>query len=309
MVSFKVRLDWLSVTGKLNPREGDVYESGLLSRARLAENILRDITGKEPQIETVSAARYYEVSFVDRHSKLRVNLGSDLLQQGWQVVASGAACPEFNANEVLPGFLEIWRGKVTRCDIAIDLIGLGFSPAMLADEYREEHGEDGRRNWSFIKGKTGDTCYIGSRSSDRMLRYYDKGAEQNIPVDWIRCEMEYKGAYAQHALETFLHDYRSSVAAAADFISLPHSGLDVALRKIAMGKTSEVPYTPRVVGDRVKWFHSQVVQSYMKVCDENLDDAREIWEKFHEIYMAASIYKMLEEQSCKIRNIPVHSDL
>jgi len=56
------------------------------------------------------------------------------------------------------------------------------------------------RTTSFPKG--GDTVYIGSRVSERMLRGYNKAVEQNI-VDgssWLRLELEIKKLRARATL-------------------------------------------------------------------------------------------------------------
>lgn len=46
------------------------------------------------------------------------------------------------------------------------------------------------------KGKIGTTLYIGSRSSEKFFRIYNKAAEQGIERDWVRIELEAKGDYA-----------------------------------------------------------------------------------------------------------------
>ena len=45
-------------------------------------------------------------------------------------------------------------------------------------------------------GRVGKTIYIGSRSSEKMIRIYDKAAEQNQEGVWIRYEIETKGDFA-----------------------------------------------------------------------------------------------------------------
>lgn len=45
--------------------------------------------------------------------------------------------------------------------------------------------------------RKGWTVYIGSRSSEACMRFYDKAAEQGREnVHWVRCELEAKGAFA-----------------------------------------------------------------------------------------------------------------
>lgn len=45
----------------------------------------------------------------------------------------------------------------------------------------------------------GDTCYIGSRQSEKMLRVYDKGLQLELPDKWVRMENELKDRAALNA--------------------------------------------------------------------------------------------------------------
>lgn len=301
-MSYKVRVDWLTATGKVGADEKEIYEGGILQSAKLAHALVCGFGVQNPSLQTVSPQRHYKYAFVDRQSKLRVNIGENLLQQGWKVEASGYSCQELDVNAFLPAFVEVWSARITRFDVAVDLIDTGLVVSEFAEDCAEEWGYDGGRLWHFRKGKTGNTCYIGAPASERHMRFYDKGGEQGIPIDWMRCEMEYKGGFAQHAYETYFHNYKASVAQTIDFISLPNSGLCKILDKIAMGEVSEKLVKPRVVGDRAKWFNTQVYAAYVKLCEENPQAALEIWEKFHQTYIAHEVYRMYSEGIDKIRN-------
>lgn len=45
---------------------------------------------------------------------------------------------------------------------------------------------------------TGHTIYVGSSSSDRMVRIYDKGAESETGADWLRFETQLRREAANH---------------------------------------------------------------------------------------------------------------
>lgn len=62
--------------------------------------------------------------------------------------------------------------------------------------------EDDSTDWQ----KSGATYYVGSRTSERLVRFYDKSAEQGVSVagytkPWVRCEVEFKKHAAQRAAE------------------------------------------------------------------------------------------------------------
>jgi len=308
-VRVKMSLDWLSITGKVNKLEGDDSSDYLLARVNLCRRILSGLGYKSPTLQTLPSAKYYATSFVDKQTGVRVNLGENLSTQGWQVVLSGKALNSFDAHEHLLNFLSVWKGKVTRTDFAIDLIDSGLSVMKFADEYREEHGDDGAKSFSFIKSRSGETAYVGSRTSERMLRFYDKGGEQGVPVDWLRVELECKGSYAQRMAETYVHDFLACVADTASYLQTKESGLGLLLSAISAGMVAERVCKPRAVTDRVKWLNGQVLQSYFKLCEDDLDAARDVWEKFHQTYMAYAVYAAFNEANSKIQKSLVQSDL
>lgn len=108
------------------------------------------------------------------------------------------------------------HGHVTRFDLAIDDIGTAFfSLPELSSILSSGNYVSKFRKWKeLIKYQDGNkycgyTIYLGSRSSDVMLRVYDKQLEQNekllacgerpIEQTWVRWELELKGERAKAA--------------------------------------------------------------------------------------------------------------
>lgn len=58
------------------------------------------------------------------------------------------------------------------------------------------------------KAKTGKTLYLGSSSSKRRVRIYDKALEQGLPesVKWVRYELQARKEYAQKIAELMLQN-------------------------------------------------------------------------------------------------------
>jgi len=106
---------------------------------------------------------------------------------------------------VIKGLLSVPGGKATRIDFAWDIEGFDADPDDIFDAWEQgrmkthakkvsrfcETGRDGE-----VKGKT---VYVGSRTSEQMLRAYDKALEQGTEGDWLRVEMELKGGKAHSA--------------------------------------------------------------------------------------------------------------
>lgn len=101
-----------------------------------------------------------------------------------------------------------WRGwlkylhdlgvKFTRCDFAFD----DHAGLVTLERVREclDRGGDVRVSrmtravgGAFIGRGDDWTVYLGGRSSQRLVRIYNKAAEQGLPVSWVRVEIEVKG--------------------------------------------------------------------------------------------------------------------
>jgi hypothetical protein len=108
--------------------------------------------------------------------------------------------------------------RPSRMDYALDLYD---APVTISDIY--DQLKDGRiscpsKNVTLIQSGNGlyegKTIYVGSRQSERYLRIYDKGVEQNSAVSgqWIRIELEVKGKRVHDGFEAIK---RSSVEGAS----------------------------------------------------------------------------------------------
>lgn len=114
---------------------------------------------------------------------------------GVHVSWSGSALQTVNPRAVLRQALAM-GATVTRIDIAIDWNDPLYLSTM------KDHLDDGRaitraRDWNLIQGRKGSTLYVGSRTSEKFLRIYDKAAEQGVEGDWFRIELECKGDFAR----------------------------------------------------------------------------------------------------------------
>lgn len=90
--------------------------------------------------------------------------------------------------------ISMMKGKVTRLDFFVDYLGkLDF------EAFYNLHDNSKKPMPSIVMSPSGVTVYVGKRSSDRMLRVYDKKAEVlakrrvNIGFDVTRLELEVKG--------------------------------------------------------------------------------------------------------------------
>lgn len=103
------------------------------------------------------------------------------------------------------GLLDVWTlikhvvdndYSVSRIDLAIDVPERWSAKTMLK-KLRKGEVLTAAKRWHHITGPSGWTVYVGSRTSERFLRVYDKGAQMRTDDAWTRVELECKGDYAR----------------------------------------------------------------------------------------------------------------
>lgn len=88
-----------------------------------------------------------------------------------------------------------YGAKFTRIDIAIDSETVHMDQIVASNLAGQVVSRSRPENWDYrLNGKGGQTLYLGSRNSDRFVRFYDKAKEQDLQGDqvWTRCEVEFK---------------------------------------------------------------------------------------------------------------------
>lgn len=141
-------------------------------------------------------------------------------KMGVHVTISGQGCRALFSRvspDVLLSELLSWDESVqiTRLDLALDNIGdIYFYPRELKEYYDDGLVKSRWKNWELVQsGKngqkelTGDTFYLGSRTSEMFCRVYDKTLERiankdtEVPEHWVRWELVCKHDRAQAAAE------------------------------------------------------------------------------------------------------------
>jgi len=124
-------------------------------------------------------------------------------RMGMHVVLSGSALRALTAKGFPPDFVlrELKRlsCRCSRIDLAIDLYQSSLKMVNFYESERLPYKGKGRTPQITPVGTDmqGFTIYVGSRSSDKFLRIYDKAKEQkDFTSDYKRIELECKGAVA-----------------------------------------------------------------------------------------------------------------
>jgi len=93
------------------------------------------------------------------------------------------------------------RATTSRVDIAFDLFDYGIDVLKMYDDWKrgrlEVRARTARPVTEGVMTDAGvveaSSVYFGSRTSETMLRVYEKGKETGTGIDWVRVELELKG--------------------------------------------------------------------------------------------------------------------
>lgn len=92
--------------------------------------------------------------------------------------------------------------RIARMDVALDFVGYGLQVSDFEQKFLMGEAKTRLKTASTTKSLThdGHTFYIGStKARKKLVRIYDKAAEQGIDGDWIRLEVQIMGKPATTA--------------------------------------------------------------------------------------------------------------
>lgn len=134
------------------------------------------------------------------------------VEMGLHVIYSGQALYQLGVRGIMPeGILENgnrFTGRCTRCDIALDIFDGTATVDTFQSALLKRLAVTTSKTWrTMASSQGGNTLYVGSRASERMVRVYDKKAERAAAFvevgsdSWIRVEAELKGQQAENFMK------------------------------------------------------------------------------------------------------------
>lgn len=159
--------------------------------------------------------------------------------------------------------------KFTRVDIAINTAIPDASAAQLKDAFERGAAVTRAKGFTMIEGggsKQGQTFYLGSRTSEQMLRFYDKAAQKgHHGMTWWRAELELKGRHAQHFVEEAAYHalpalIQRTIKGFCDFPDLPFWG-----EMMGDAEAGKQLRLPRTETNTEKWLKTQVLPALQKL--------------------------------------------
>jgi hypothetical protein len=139
---------------------------------------------------------FYTCRVFDDESKIRLSWGN--VNAHVYVEFGGQSCDYVRATTGWYDLLEKVRTRTSRIDFAVD-IECDIKP----HDFIVNNDREAFKTTGFIKSENGETVYVGSRKSERMVRVY----RYFIPhprSHLLRCEAEYKGDAAKAGVAAVL---------------------------------------------------------------------------------------------------------
>lgn len=167
--------------------------------------------------------------------------------------------------------------RFTRIDIAVDVFG-SFTAKEAIERYENKECVSPMRSANKIQSITGkgDTLYIGRRGGAKMVRIYDKAAEQKSEGVWTRCEGEFRAL----AAATVARQIRESSQGEKTILAIMRGIVNFkgweAWSEVFIHGEVTLPSSRKEIGNTEKWLIEKVAPSIARFADLN----PEWWPKY-----------------------------
>ena len=218
--------------------------------------------------EEINPNGFYEHIYKCKNGSL-VGYGRSM-EQGMWLRMSGDAMAEYR-NDHQESYMVDWaittRKRPTRIDYCVDIIAEGAQVRHAVGEILSGNTATRARSFPRVKDTLGegDTQYIGSPSSKRRMRIYDKAAEMHLLAEsWVRCELQIRGEHAQSiAVDMFSSSiHQAGCQAMRDFCNFPF--LQWYQHATDAAHNMELSEVPRKPPNFQRWIDEQVLPACRK---------------------------------------------
>jgi len=186
---------------------------------------------------------------------------------------SGKGCEILIQEGLLEKVVSQTLSRITRIDIACD-IETSVSPSTFVGSVKHKR----MRSSGYQKSASGETCYVGSRTSDRFARVY-RYAEPHPRANLLRVEHVFHKEYAKRVAHEVVNGGIDQVASAAgEAFGWCHRTWDVGE---AQSADISVVSAERAAGKTVFWLCTSVAPAFKRLCaDGVIRDPEEFINRF-----------------------------
>lgn len=251
----RTHIDWLTFTiPVVYEGTGDNYElaiqAGLLSM--FEDDLVAAVFRGEFKHEKRSRAPYKD-TWMDAESGISVYASPNLTHSTVEITGQG--CERLIEMGTLHSVLERCCERITRIDVATDI-----ETSTIPSEFVFFLSHERMRASGFQKSVTGETCYVGSKKSDRYARVY-RYFPPHPRAHLLRIEHVFRRDYAKSVAKAILDTTAESVAAAAgkafgwahvDWRPDETQHADISITAPERGQNSTVSWLLRSVAPAIK---------------------------------------------------------
>jgi len=259
----RTHIDWLTFTIPMlyDSEENDDYalaiQAGLLSL--FADDLVANVFGGAWSHEKRSRAPYKD-TWMDAENGISVYASPNLTHATVEI--SGKACESLidagNMGDILGGCYE----RTTRIDVATDI-----ETSLPPSEFVFFLSHERMRASGYQKSETGETCYVGSKKSDRYARVY-RYFPPHPRAHLLRIEHVFRRDYAKVVAKEIVNGSVESVAVAAGkAFGWAHESWDP--KEISAADISIVK-PERLAGNTVTWLVRSVAPAIKRLISEGV---------------------------------------
>lgn len=218
----------------------------------------------------------YKLGFQSLQRGITVWVGGDVPHMC--VEFSGVGCDWLRDNELHDTLLTLHHERISRIDVAVDL-ECKLDPTTMVKARQSER----QKTLTQMTSPTGDTFYVGSRTSERYCRVY-RYADPHPRSNFLRLEMVSRRANAKQVASAIASDGLESVTRA---LLEAFGWTDFAANYFAVEPASISAFRPeRGSGSTLRWLITQVAPAFQRlVADGTIKDPQ----AFFDIYLRGEV--------------------
>lgn len=218
---FKVKEDYLSFSGARGAIVDLLIDYGLVFPQEMPVSVAKGGYGFNERLNYKSGVTVYTFARTTPQTRAYVQLSGQMLE---------LVRKDGNSVRSMMSAARAAQIKTTRADISCDLFNSGYTAIELSQPsaVNKEGKPLSRQAVMSLDGTGGQTIYIGSRSSERMARVYNKAAEMGMSddVDWVRFELEFKGDRAAWCVANWLDGSEAGLTDEQLFVQMSEGMLE-----------------------------------------------------------------------------------
>lgn len=266
-----VKIDWLSISlpySSIVSRDFDTDRLSIRPQIRDLYPSITDWIMSYPDMIEGGGNRIFNRSLRSKLGGFHIFWNSN--KNFSLIEIEGTGVQNLREQKLLKSILRQYSHLLTRIDIAED-----FETICTPREFAEKR--DGKRFTSHaeINSETGETCYVGSRSSDRFARIY-RFASPHPRSHLLRCEFQLRDENAKSFAELLQsHKLSELVLRLYKTFGIYHP---LAITSAPQGKLLSAPRASKM-GATERWLFSQVLPACKKLIDDGNTEIIDIFGK------------------------------